>query len=142
MASVIVVGDGPGGLSAALFLAKKGHEVNVFGTDQTAMNYAYLHNYLGLREIAGTEFQRIAKDQVTCQTPCRDRNAGKESVFVRDMGEDDHSRLLNRCNRNYGLIGFDVDNRRDFPDAEDAPRNHPNRARFNVGFADRKQFAE
>ena len=36
----------------------------MFGTDQTAMNYAYLHNYLGLREIAGTEFQRIAKDQV------------------------------------------------------------------------------
>ena len=61
---VIVVGDGPGGLSAALFLAKNGHEVTVFGLDKTAMNYAYLHNYLGIPEIAGTDFQRIARHQV------------------------------------------------------------------------------
>jgi thioredoxin reductase (NADPH) len=64
MSRVIVVGDGPGGLSAALFLSKNGHEVTVFGQDQTAMNYAYLHNYLGLPEIAGPEFQRIARGQV------------------------------------------------------------------------------
>ena len=64
MARVIVVGDGPGGLSAALFLAKNGHDVKVFGQDKTAMNYAYLHNYLGFPEIAGTEFQRIARKQV------------------------------------------------------------------------------
>lgn len=64
MASIAIVGDGPGGLSAALFLAKNGHEVTVFGMDQTAMNYAYLHNYLGIPEIAGTEFQNIAKEQV------------------------------------------------------------------------------
>ena len=65
MAKVIVVGDGPGGLSAALFLAKNGQDVTVFGTDKTAMNYAYLHNYLGIPEIAGTEFQRVARDQVS-----------------------------------------------------------------------------
>ncbi|HLF44176.1 MAG TPA: FAD-dependent oxidoreductase [Acidimicrobiia bacterium] len=65
MASVAIVGEGPGGLSAALFLAKNGHEVTVFGTDKTAMNYAYLHNYLGIPEIEGTSFQRIAKRQVT-----------------------------------------------------------------------------
>jgi len=64
MASVAIVGEGPGGLSAALFLAKNGHTVTVFGTDQTAMNHAYLHNYLGIPEIAGTSFQRIAKRQV------------------------------------------------------------------------------
>ena len=64
MARVIVVGDGPGGLSAALFLSKNGHEVTVFGQDKTAMNYAYLYNYLGIPEIAGTELQGIAKQQV------------------------------------------------------------------------------
>lgn len=63
MTKVNIVGDGPGGLSAALFLAKNGHEVNVFGQDGTAMNYAYLHNYLGIPEISGTEFQGIARKQ-------------------------------------------------------------------------------
>lgn len=67
MARVIVVGDGPGGLSAALFLAKNDHEVTVFGQDKTAMNYAYLHNYLGFPEIDGTEFQGIARQQVARQ---------------------------------------------------------------------------
>lgn len=65
MARVIIVGDGPGGLSAGLFLAKNGHDVTVFGQDQTAMNYAYLRNYLGIPEIAGTDFQKIARKQVT-----------------------------------------------------------------------------
>lgn len=64
MSSVIIIGDGPGGLSAGLFLAKNGHEVTLFGTDQTAMNYAYLHNYLGIPGISGTKFQSIARNQV------------------------------------------------------------------------------
>jgi thioredoxin reductase (NADPH) len=64
MASISIVGDGPGGLSAALFLAKNGHEVTVFGQDKTAMNFAYLYNYLGIPEIAGDEFQKIARQQV------------------------------------------------------------------------------
>jgi len=58
-----IVGDGPGGLSAALFLGKAGHDVTVFGRDATAMNHAYLYNYLGLPEISGTEFQHIARGQ-------------------------------------------------------------------------------
>lgn len=64
MPDVIVIGDGPGGLSAALFLAKNKLDVVVFGQDKTAMNYALLRNYLGLPEILGTEFQRIGRRQV------------------------------------------------------------------------------
>jgi thioredoxin reductase (NADPH) len=64
VASVIIVGDGPGGLSAALFLAKNGHKVTVFGLDETAMHYAYLYNYLGIPEISGPDFQRTARSQV------------------------------------------------------------------------------
>jgi thioredoxin reductase len=67
MASVIVVGDGPGGLSAALFLAKNKHQVTVFAQNQTWMNSALLYNYLGLPKIAGKEFQAIAKQQVKDQ---------------------------------------------------------------------------
>jgi thioredoxin reductase (NADPH) len=65
MPDVIVIGDGPGGLSAALFLAKNQIDVVVFGQDKTAMNYALVKNYLGIPEILGTEFQRIARAQVS-----------------------------------------------------------------------------
>lgn len=64
MPDVIVVGDGPGGLSAALFLAKNGKSVVVFGQDKTAMHWALLKNYLGIPEIHGSEFQKIARQQV------------------------------------------------------------------------------
>lgn len=65
--SVTIVGDGPGGLSAALFLAKNGHDVVVYGQNQTAVHSAYLYNYLGIPEIAGPDFQRIARTQVEAQ---------------------------------------------------------------------------
>lgn len=64
MARVIVVGDGPAGLSAALFLARNGQQVEVYAQDKTAMHYAQLHNYLGFDDINGSEFQRRARDQV------------------------------------------------------------------------------
>jgi thioredoxin reductase (NADPH) len=67
MASVIVVGDGPGGLSAALFLAKNGQDVTVFGQNETWMNSALLYNYLGIPKITGKEFLAIARQQVTEQ---------------------------------------------------------------------------
>lgn len=65
MASTIIIGDGPAGLSAALFLAKNGHPVTVFGGDQTDLHYAELHNYLGIPEIDGSAFAAIARQQVT-----------------------------------------------------------------------------
>lgn len=65
MTKVIIIGDGPGGLSTALFLAKKGMDVTVFGKDETAMHYAELHNYLGIPKILGSDFQEIARKQVT-----------------------------------------------------------------------------
>ena len=65
MPDVIVIGDGPGGLSAALFLAKNGKDVVVFGQDKTAMHWAQVKNYLGVPDIHGSEFQKIARAQVT-----------------------------------------------------------------------------
>ncbi|MEM9457546.1 MAG: FAD-dependent oxidoreductase [Myxococcota bacterium] len=65
MTDAIVVGDGPGGLSAALLLAKNGKKVVVFGQDKTAMHWAMLYNYLGIPKMHGSEFQKIARQQVT-----------------------------------------------------------------------------
>ena len=62
---VAIIGDGPGGLSAALFLAKNGLKTVVYGEDKTAMHWAQIKNYLGLPETHGTEFQKRARDQVT-----------------------------------------------------------------------------
>lgn len=67
MANTIIVGDGPGGLSAALFLAKNGHDVQVFGQNETAMNYALLHNYLGITDKPGEQFMVEARAQVAAQ---------------------------------------------------------------------------
>lgn len=64
---VLIVGDGPGGLSAALFLAKAGKRVVVLGKDETAMNWAFLHNYLGIEHISGTDFQARARVQANDQ---------------------------------------------------------------------------
>ena len=84
MTKAIVIGDGPAGLSAALFLAKNGVETTVFGQDNTAMHYAELHNYLGIPVIGGTEFQEIARRQV------RDKGAtllSGEATAVHKDGE-------------------------------------------------------
>lgn len=64
MAKTIIVGDGPGGLSAALFLAKNGHSVVVYGQDETAMHFAFLSNYLGIEQIHGSDLQAIGRRQV------------------------------------------------------------------------------
>jgi thioredoxin reductase (NADPH) len=61
---VLVIGDGPGGLSAALFLAKGGLHVEVYGQDKTAMHWAQLRNYLGVPDVLGSEFQKVAREQV------------------------------------------------------------------------------
>jgi len=63
MPDVVIVGDGPGGLSAALLLAKNDKDVVVLGQDKTAMHAALLLNYLGIEKMKGSDFQAIARKQ-------------------------------------------------------------------------------
>lgn len=65
MASAAIIGDGPAGLSAALFLARGGVSTTVYGQDKTAMHWAQLRNYLGIEDVHGSDFQATARDQVT-----------------------------------------------------------------------------
>ncbi|MBA3395444.1 MAG: NAD(P)/FAD-dependent oxidoreductase [Deltaproteobacteria bacterium] len=101
MPTVIVIGDGPGGLSAALFLAKNKIDVMVFGQDTTAMHYAQLRNYLGIPEIAGAEFQKIARDQAIgvgarLRNERVDEISGKQGKFQVSLesGERLHAKYL------------------------------------------------
>jgi len=64
MADTIIIGDGPGGLSAALFLARADQDVFVFEQDKTAMHWAQLNNYLGFVSTHGAEFQKFSREQV------------------------------------------------------------------------------
>lgn len=61
---VVVVGDGPAGLTAALYLAKNGVGVHVLGNDQTPMHKAELHNHPGAPGVPGTEVMRVVRQQV------------------------------------------------------------------------------
>lgn len=64
MADVIVIGDGPAGLAAALFLAKNGMSVEVYGKNESWVHKALLKNYLGFQRIPGPELLRLAREQV------------------------------------------------------------------------------
>jgi thioredoxin reductase len=65
MPDVIIIGDGPAGLAAALFLAKNGLGVEVYGKNGSWVNHAMLKNYLGVSPIEGPDFLRRAREQVS-----------------------------------------------------------------------------
>ncbi|APX97396.1 NAD(P)/FAD-dependent oxidoreductase [Natronorubrum daqingense] len=83
--SVIVVGGGPAGLSAALFTAKNGLETTVFDADETWMHKAHLFNYLGIGSVGGSEFMETARQQVDDFGV--DRRQGEPVTAVNDDGD-------------------------------------------------------
>lgn len=96
MARIAVIGDGPAGLSAALFLARGGHDTVVFGDDGSLVEYAEFHNYLGVPGVLGTEFMDTARDQAADAgarlregTLATALEVGADSVVVRAGGPDE-----------------------------------------------------
>ncbi|ELY55856.1 NAD(P)/FAD-dependent oxidoreductase [Natronolimnohabitans innermongolicus] len=84
-ASVLVVGGGPAGLSAALFAEKNGLETTVFDTDETWMHKAHLFNYLGIGSVGGSEFMATARQQV--DDFGADRHQGEAVTAVEENGD-------------------------------------------------------
>jgi thioredoxin reductase len=87
MAHTAIVGGGPAGLSAALFLAKNGEEATLFDTDGTWMHSAHLFNYLGVGSIDGDAFLETARQQV--DDFGADRRQGEEVTDVATDGDGD-----------------------------------------------------
>lgn len=62
---VVVIGDGPTGLSAALLLAKSQFHVDVLGSNQTPVHKAMLNNYLADDSVPGPDFIVDARKHAT-----------------------------------------------------------------------------
>ncbi|MCU4752408.1 FAD-dependent oxidoreductase [Halobacteria archaeon AArc-curdl1] len=84
MTTVTIVGGGPAGLSAALFVAKNGLETTVYDTDGTWMHKAHLFNYPGIGSIDGSVFVENLRDQVDSFGVDR-----KQGVEVTDVTQTD-----------------------------------------------------
>ena len=85
MTSVLVVGGGPAGLSAALFAAKNGLDATVFDTDETWMHKAHLFNYPGIGSIDGDAFMGVTRQQADDFGV--DRRQGEEVTAVSADGD-------------------------------------------------------
>ena len=85
MVDVVIVGGGPAGLSAALFTSKNDLDTVVFDTDETWMHKAHLYNYLGIEDVAGTDFIERGRDQI--EGFGADLRVGEEVTAVEKSGE-------------------------------------------------------
>lgn len=64
MYDCIVIGKGPAGMSAALYLGREGYKVLVIGRDGNLEKCNVLENFLGINAISGTEFIQISERQI------------------------------------------------------------------------------
>lgn len=61
---VLIIGDGPAGLSAAIFVAKGNLSTILVGDNKTVIHSAWIENYLGFDEpFSGTKLVEIGKVQ-------------------------------------------------------------------------------
>jgi thioredoxin reductase (NADPH) len=60
----IIIGKGPSGLSAALYLGRDGYKVLVLGKESILEKCKELNNYIGIESISGSEFIKRSIDQV------------------------------------------------------------------------------
>jgi len=64
MYDAIIIGKGPAGLSAGLYIGREGYKVLVLGKDSNLEKCKELSNYLGINSISGHEFINSSQKQV------------------------------------------------------------------------------
>ena len=63
VAEVIVIGAGPAGASAALFLAKAGKETLVLDSNSSMTKRAWIENHYGAKDSSGPDLLKIGREQ-------------------------------------------------------------------------------
>ncbi|WP_068616858.1 FAD-dependent oxidoreductase [Paenibacillus tuaregi] len=63
MAEIIIIGAGPAGASAALFLAKAGKETLVIDSNTSMTKRAWIENHYGVKDISGPDLLKIGREQ-------------------------------------------------------------------------------
>jgi len=96
MADVAIVGGGPAGLTAGLFLEKNGQKATVFDTDKTWMHKAHLFNYPGIGSVDGTAYLETLRKQADSFGVTREQGvevtdvSETDSGFALETGNGDH----------------------------------------------------
>jgi thioredoxin reductase (NADPH) len=65
MFEVVIIGAGPAGASAALFIAKAGKKTLIIDSDKSVTKRAWIKNHYGVLEITGPDLVEIGKKQAS-----------------------------------------------------------------------------
>src|SRR6478609_4890060 len=94
VAEVIVIGAGPAGASAALFLAKAGKETLVIDSNTSMTKRAWIENHYGVKDISGPDLLKIGREQaakfgakfIEEKVSVVDTNGGKSVTIKTESG--------------------------------------------------------
>ncbi|MNH79020.1 Thioredoxin reductase [compost metagenome] len=94
MAEIIIIGAGPAGASAALFLAKAGKETLVIDSNTSMTKRAWIENHYGVKDISGPDLLKIGREQaakfgakfIEEKVSVVDTNGGKSVTIKTESG--------------------------------------------------------
>ncbi|MDQ0088263.1 thioredoxin reductase [Paenibacillus anaericanus] len=94
VAEVIVIGAGPAGASAALFLAKAGKETLVLDSNASMTKRAWIRNHYGAKDVSGPDLLKTGREQAETlgakfieeKVTVVDTNGGKKVTVKTESG--------------------------------------------------------
>ncbi|MBP1999396.1 thioredoxin reductase [Paenibacillus shirakamiensis] len=94
MAEIIIIGAGPAGTSAALFLARAGRETLVIDSNASMTKRAWIENHYGVQDISGPDLLKVGREQagkfgakfIEERVTAIDTNGGKAVTIQTESG--------------------------------------------------------